>query len=71
MILREFRIRQVGDNHIVDRGTGAGWEPYNSEDPDSYYDLDPQFYQCLIGEHDFEVHLWADGLLITAEFEEA
>ena len=70
MIEREFRIRHVGDHHVVDRGTGDGWEPFDEDDIEDFYDVDPQFYQVLIGEHDYEVHMWAQGFLITAEFEE-
>jgi len=62
--------KSEGEQHYIDRGLGDGWEPYDSDDIDHWFSIDPQFYQCLIGEHDFEAHIVGDYFQFIAHFEE-
>jgi len=70
IIRRCFIIKSEGGQRWVDRGVGAGWEPYDNDDVDGWYDVDPQFYQCLIGEEEYEVSMIGDKISIYAELQE-
>ena len=70
VIERVFRIKPAGDQYFVDRGTGAGWEPYKEGDYEDFYDVDPQFYQVMSDEVDF-THVTMDGVLyLTAQWDQ-
>jgi hypothetical protein len=69
MITRNFTFKQTGDLTYVDREVGAGWELYDNDNIESWYDVDPQFYQVLNNAIDYEMMLWDGGITITAELE--
>ncbi len=70
IVERVFCIKPVDDLYVVNRGTGALWEPYDEDDIEGWYIIDPQFYQVMTGEVDF-TQVTMDGVLyLTAQWEQ-
>jgi len=69
MITRNFVFKQLGDLTYVDREVGFGWELYDNDNIEDWYDIDPQFYQVLNNALDYEMTVWEGGITITATLE--
>jgi len=68
-ITRNFVFKQLGDLTYVDREVGFGWELYDNDNIEDWYDIDPQFYQVLNNAIDYEMTIWEGGITITATLE--
>ena len=68
-ITRNFVFKQLGDLTYVDREVGFGWELYDNDNIEDWYNIDPQFYQVLNNALDYEMTMWEGGITITATLE--